>query len=131
MDIDRRTGAVIDNYSSAVQAVEVILTTKIGQLVMLRQFGGGLTSLLGKKMTPHLFAVCKMLISASIDLWEPRFRVRKVIVDGTVDGLRLGGVQFAVEVDWRPRGHLGDETVAGVRNFNILTNRSGIVAEAA
>ena len=131
MDIDRRTGAVIDNYSSAVQAVEVILITRVGELLMLRQFGGGVSALLGRLMTPQLFAVCRILISAAIDIWEPRFRVRKISVDGTTDGLRLGNATFSVEVDWRPRGHLGDETVEGVRSFFILTDRSGIVAEAA
>lgn len=130
MDFDRRTGALIGNYASAVQAVEVILTTRLGELVMLRQFGGGLTELLGRAMTPRLFGAFRLLIAAAIDLWEPRFRVRQVIVEGDADALRLGNAAFAIEVDWRPRGHLGDESVAAVKSFSLGVTGGGLVAEA-
>lgn len=118
-DFDRRTGALIDNYASAVQGVEVILSTRIGSLVMLRQFGGGIAELLGRLLTPKLFAMFRVLLAAAIDVWEPRFRVRAVTVGGTVNELRLGTATISIEVDWRPRGHLGDETVEAVRRFSV------------
>ena len=40
-DFDRRTGAILDNYQSALQSVEIIFSTRIGEMVTLREFGGG------------------------------------------------------------------------------------------
>ncbi len=130
MDFDRRTGALIDNYSSAVQAVEVIFTTRLYELVMLREFGGGISELLGRAVTPRLFAVFQVLMAAAIDIWEPRFRVRQIIVDSnSPEELRLGNVIFGIIVDWRPRGHLGDETVEGVKEFRIRSTTAGVIVE--
>ncbi|HEV7418065.1 MAG TPA: GPW/gp25 family protein [Tianweitania sediminis] len=118
-DIDRRTGAVIDNYASALQSVEVIFTTRNGETLMLRQFGAGLVELLGRLMVPSLFAAFRTLMAAGIDLWEPRFRVRRIDLNGTVDEVRMGRAGFTIEVDWRPRAHLGDPSVDGVRTFGL------------
>lgn len=117
--IDRKTGKVIDNYRSALQSVEVIFSTAIGERVMRRYFGGGVVELLGRAMTPALFSAWVTLLAVGIDLWEPRFRVRGVYVTGTADTLRLGQAGVRIEVDWRPRGHLGDFSIEGVRSFSI------------
>lgn len=118
--IDRRTGKVIDNLASAYQGVEVIVSTRIGSRIMRREFGGGVAELLGRLVTPALFAAWKQLIATAIDIWEPRFRVRRVLLDGTVDELRLGKIGLTLEVDYRPRGHLGDFTVERVLSFGIF-----------
>lgn len=117
--VDRVTGRLIDNYTSALQAVEVIFATPIGERVMRRHFGAGLVELLGRAVTPPLFAAWQTLVAVGIDLWEPRFRVRGVYVGGSADTLRLGAASVRVEVDWRPRAHLGDFTVEGVRSFTV------------
>lgn len=127
-DFDRRTGGLIDNYASAVQSVEVIITTRLGALVMLREFGAGVSELLGRLMTPQLFAVFKILIAAAIDLWEPRFRVRSIMVDGDVDAIRLGTASLRIDVDWRPRGHLGDPTIESVRSFGLAVSGGSVIA---
>jgi hypothetical protein len=119
--IDRRTGRPIDNYSSALQSVEVIFTTRIGERVMRRHFGAGLIELLGRATTLRLFEAWKLLIAVGIDLWEPRFRVRWVRVNATADAIRLGHAGIEVEVDWRPRAHLGDFTVEGQRRIRITS----------
>ncbi|GHA13360.1 hypothetical protein GCM10007989_04950 [Devosia pacifica] len=118
-DIDRHTGAVIDNFSSALQSVELIFSTRLGEVVLARDFGAGLVELLGRALTPKLIAAFQTLMVVGIDLWEPRFRVRRVSVDGSVDEIRLGRAGFRIEVDWRPRGHLGDFRVEGVRAFGV------------
>jgi len=118
-DIDRNTGAVIDNYASALQSVEIIFTTRIGELVMRREFGAGLIELLGRLMVPSLFGAFRTVMASAIDLWEPRFRVRWIELNGSAEGIRLGQASFVIEVDWRPRGHLGDPTVEGVRTFGL------------
>lgn len=117
--IDRHTGKLIGNFESALQAVEVIFTTRVGERVMRRHFGAGLAELLGRATTPALFAAWQLLVAIGIDLWEPRFRVRGVYVQANANALALGSAGIRVEVDWRPRAHLGDLTVEGVRSFTI------------
>lgn len=119
MDFDRRTGARLTNYESALQSVEILLFTLFGERVMLREFGAGLLELLGRKMTANRFAAFMLLLAAAIDLWEPRFRVRRVIPSGSVEALRLGLVGMSIEVEFRPRGHLGDPTVEAIRIFGL------------
>jgi len=119
-DIDMRTGEVIDNYRSALQSVEIIFSYRVGSIVMLREFGAGFVELLGRLMTPTLFLVFRQVIGTAIDLWEPRFRVRRVTVTGTVDGIRLGEAKFSIEADWRPRAHQNDFTVESIRDFTLF-----------
>lgn len=117
--VDRHTGKLIGNYESALQAVEVIFTTRIGERVMRRHFGAGLAELLGRAMTAQLFAAWQMLLIVGIDLWEPRFRVRGVYVAASPADIRLGHSGVRIEVDWRPRALLGDFSVDSVRSFSI------------
>lgn len=119
-DLDHFTGEPIDNLSSACQCVELILSTRIGSMPMLREFGGGVVELLGRKMSAPLFALWKQLVGTAIDIWEPRFRVRRVTFDGSVEQLRRGGAGMVLEVDYRPRGHLGDMTVERVLSLSLV-----------
>ncbi|WP_099864730.1 GPW/gp25 family protein [Pararhizobium haloflavum] len=128
-DIDRRTGAVIDNYASALQSVEIILTTRLGEMILLREFGAGVIELLGRLLAAKTIAAFTLLVAAAIDLWEPRFRVRRVELTGSVDELRAGRAGLAIEVDWRPRAHLGDPSVESVETFGW--NRGSIQRIAA
>lgn len=123
---DRRTGQLIETYESALQGVEVILTTRIGSRVMRREFGGGIAELLGRAITPPLFAIFRQLVATAIDTWEPRLQVRKVSATGSETEIRAGTIGLIFEVDYRPRGHLGDFTVERVVNFAIQF-RPGLV----
>lgn len=126
-DISRYTGKVIDNLESAFQGVEIILSTRIGSRVMRREFGAGALELLGRAITPSLFAAWQQLVGTAIDLWEPRFRVRRVKPKGSAEELRLGHAGLSIEVDYRPRGHLGDFTVERVMSFDIFFNERVVV----
>lgn len=117
--IDRRTGKVIGNLASAYQGVEVVLTTRLGERVMRREFGAGVAELLGRLMTPALFVAFQTLIATAIDLWEPRFAVRRISVSGSPEQIRLGHSGFVIEADYRPRGHLGDMRVERVVSFSL------------
>lgn len=128
--IDRRTGKLISNLESAYQGVEVTLGTRIGSRVMRREFGGGVLELLGRAMTPPLFAAWRQLIATAIDLWEPRFKVRRVLLGGTVDEVRTGRAALAIEADFRPRGHLGDETVERVVTLSLYASQSGFAVQS-
>jgi len=127
--VDRRTGRPIDNFSSACQSVEVLFATRIGERVMRRHFGGGLIELLGRAVTLRLFEAWKTILAVGIDLWEPRFRVRWVRASATPEAIRLGRAGIEVDVDWRPRAHLGDLTVEGQRTLRILmSGRRAVVS---
>lgn len=127
--IDRRTGRPVENLESAYQAVEVILMRRIGSLVGRREFGAGIVELLGRKMTPQLFAAFQSLIATAIDLWEPRFMVRRVEVTGSVDDIRLGKAGFRILADYRPRGHLGDMAVERVVAFGLGLSSGSVVVK--
>lgn len=128
--IDRQTGRVIDNLGSAYQGVEVILTTRLASRVMRREFGAAVVELLGRAMTPALFATWMQLVATAIDLWEPRFSVRRVIPTGSADEIRLGKAGLTIEADYRPRGHRGDFTVERVVGFTVSFGR-GISVRAS
>lgn len=124
--IDRHTYLPIDNLASAYQGIEVTLGTRLLSRVMRREFGGGAVELLGRLLTPALISKFQLLVSASIDVWEPRFRIRRIIPGGTVDEIRLGKMGFILEADYRPRGHLGDFTVERVVGFSLFFLKGGV-----
>lgn len=124
--IDRQTGRVISGLDSAYQGVEVTLGTRLASRVMRREFGGGIVELLGRSLTPPLFAAWRQLVATAIDLWEPRFKVRRVGYTGTVEEIRRGHATVQIEADYRPRAHLGDFTVERVVSFNLNAGQSGI-----
>lgn len=117
--MSRIDGSPLTNYESACQAVEHVLSSRIASFPLLREYGGGVIELLGRAMTPPLFAAWRQLVATAIDLWEPRFRVRRCSFSGTAAELRLGKAGLVIEADFRPKGHLGDFTVERVVSFTI------------
>lgn len=126
--IDRRTGKLLSNLESAYQGVEVTLGTRLASRVMRREFGGGVVELLGRALTPSLFAAWRQLVATAIDLWEPRFKVRRVSYSGSVDDVRRGIAAVQIEADYRPKAHLGDFTVERVVTFSLPAAQGGISA---
>ena len=110
LGINRFTGAAITDWDSVLQSVDVIFETDIGEEIMLREFGGGMRRLLGRKLTPDILALAAAVFALSISIWEPRLRVVKTSVAPSVEEIREGVVSFVLQVAYRPRGHLGDLT---------------------
>ena len=128
--IDRRTGRPLASFAHALQSVEVIISTRIGSRVMRRTFGGGVAELLGRAVTPSLFAAFQQLVATAIDTYEPRFRVRRVIPSGSTEAVRAGAVGMTFEVDYRPRALQGDLTVERVVDFSLNIRPGGVPAAA-
>ena len=126
--IDRHTGKVIDNLQSAMQGVEVVFITRLGERFMRREFGAGLIELIGRLVSLNLLMAFQQLIVTAIDLWEPRFRVRRILFEGSTEQIRLGTAKFGIEAEYRPRGHLGDETVERLVNFSLTFDARGLRA---
>lgn len=116
--IDRNTGARLSDLDSTLQAVAFILITRLGSVVLLREFGGGVVELLGRAISLRLFLVWRQLIATAVDLWEPRLRVRRVSATGSVEDLRRGTAHLIIEADYRPNALRGDFTVARVLRLN-------------
>ncbi len=120
--LSRHTFQPVSNMESALQGVEVTLGTRLYSRVMRRQFGAGLIEILGKKLSPKRFAVFMQLIAVAIDRWEPRFKVRRLIPQGTPEQVRAGVVGLTIEADFRPKAHLSppDYTVERSVSFGLF-----------
>lgn len=128
--IDRVTGRPIDNFASALQGVETIFSTRIGNLITLREFGAGLLELIGRLVRPNLLAAFQQLVATAIDLWEPRFKVRRIVFETSETNLQLGILGLHIEVDYRPRAHLGDFTVERLTTFSLTFSGTSVKAMA-
>ncbi|MCW4114741.1 GPW/gp25 family protein [Aurantimonas sp. MSK8Z-1] len=107
--IDRSTGAVLTDWAHVVQSIGVILTTPIGSRAMRREFGSEIPLLIDRPLEDRVILAVYAAAANALALWEPRFlltgcQLVQASADGTV-GLRVSG-------SYRPRGHLGDFTVA-------------------
>lgn len=113
--INRDTGKMLSGWPHLVQSLGVLFTTHIGARLMRRHFGAESPDLLGENLVPATILRFAGTIIVAVELWEPRFRVRKIDISrdaNTPEKLRLGRVSMAIRGEYRPRGHLGDPTPA-------------------
>lgn len=110
---------MIDGWAHVLQSIALIFTTFFGSRVMRRMFGSAVPGLLGQNLTPATLLRFYTAIIVAIELWEPRYRVRRVSypsASNSAAGLSQGLIGLKLEGEYRPRGHLGDPTPAGVRS---------------
>lgn len=120
--IDRFNGRPLSDWPHVVQSILVILTTRIGDRVMRRTFGAAVPGLLGQNLTPSTLLRFYTAIAIAIELWEPRFRVRRFEYPGPENGpddLRQGRLGIRMVGDYRPRALLGDLSVETVRTVTL------------
>lgn len=120
--IDRRTGRPLSGWAHVMQSIDVIFTTRIAERIMRRTFGSAVPSLLGRNLTPETIHRFVVAIVVAIELWEPRFRVRRIGLSGkttSVSGGRQGRIGLRLEGDYRPNALEGDFTVAEPKQFNV------------
>ncbi|WP_449255189.1 GPW/gp25 family protein [Bosea sp. (in: a-proteobacteria)] len=130
--VDRESGRVLDGWPHVVQSVNVIMTTRLGERVMRRHFGSSAFSLLGRLLTADHIVRFFSVYCLAVELWEPRFKIVRVIPIRTgVDDIRLGRFAFAVEGEYRPRGHLGDPTPEGVRRVGFAQSEASLIGVSA
>lgn len=110
--IDAETGRVISGWPHLKQSLGKIFTTQFGERVMREWFGSAVPHLLGENMIESSIFNTFYAIAMSIDVWEPRANVRSV---KPISVNRNGKAVFLIEVDYMPRGHLGDKTVVAIK----------------
>ena len=80
--IDPRSGgvAITEGDEKYKENLKHLLLTRIGERVMLRQYGGGVTPLFQENINDGLIAVARHQISKSILRFEPRILPQEVSV---------------------------------------------------
>lgn len=124
--INRETGKLLTGWEHVAQSLQVLFTTHIGSRVMRRYFGSEVPPLLGENLTPRTILRFTYAIIVACELWEPRFRVKRVDIDpagNSVERLRGGRLAMTIVGEYRPRGHLGDPTPA--RGDYVITIGAG------
>lgn len=112
--VDRRTGEVLTGWAHCRQSIEVILTTAIGSVVMLREFGSECPPLQDRPGNSLEIARFQIAAAEALRKWEPGFRL-KTIRPVTLDA---GGVaEFEIAGVFYPNGHVGDYRMAETRTL--------------
>lgn len=118
--VDRFTGRMLTGFRHVEQSLCVIFATPFHQRVLRRWVGSFVPMLLGETYVARIITRFYWAICTSIDLFEPRYRIKVVYYMGTalsewapqtmhvVDLVRLGEAIFRNEGVYYPRGHLGD-----------------------
>lgn len=117
--INERTGRPLSGWPYVVQSAFKILRYRIGTRRMLRSFGSLGLSLLGRRMTPQVVALYRLLTVVALEKWLPNVKVRRVQATATADDARAGYLGLIITVDYLPNGHLGDNTVAATRDIEV------------
>ena len=120
--IDRETGKPLTDWDHVTQSILVILSTHFGERVMRRVFGSAVPRVLGKNLTPETMLKFYMAVAVAIELWEPRFRVRRFDYPGATNSpedLRQGSIGVRMIGDFMPRALEKDFSVEAVRTVAL------------
>ena len=112
---DRSTGRILSDWAHVEQSLRVIFMTRFGSRVMRRSFGSSIPKLLGQNLVPSTILKVYMAIAIAVELWEPRFRVRRVSLPPTSNNtlnLRQGVLGLRIEGDYRPNALAGDFSIS-------------------
>jgi len=80
------TGTDISEIEHLKQSISNILTTPIGSRVMRRDYGSNLFNKIDRPLNGELIAEIYLDIVESLFIWEPRFELDQVIVQGIEKG---------------------------------------------
>lgn len=122
--IDRETGKPLSGWPHVAQSLGVIFTTRFGERVMRRWFGSLVPNLLGENMVPETFVRFFSAVGSALEQ-EPRVRLIQVL---PLSVSREGRAELRIEVEYRPRGHLGDFTPAGRKRVTFVDTGNRFVA---
>jgi phage baseplate assembly protein W len=79
--LSRTTAEVLPFASHLAQSIGDILSTPIGSRVLRRTYGSDLPRLIDAPLNGETVVDLYMATAEAIDLWEPRFKLRRVAVD--------------------------------------------------
>lgn len=101
--VDASNFATLSDFAHVEQSIGKILTTHIGERVHREFFGNPGLRLLGENITQETILRFYSICWALIELYEPRFRITRFLVE---DADRMGTLEIAFEGEFDPFGHL-------------------------
>lgn len=107
--MDRHTGARLDGWPHVSQSIGDIFATRFGERVMREYYGSLVPRILGDNMVPETYLRFFAAVGVALEQ-EPRVRLLQVT---PLSVARDGRSGIRIELEYRPRGHLGDFTPAG------------------
>ncbi len=105
--VDAISGGVLTGWAHCVQSLGFILSTRLGTLLMARDFGSDVPGMIDKPGTPRMIAGLTGAIADAFARDEPAFALSAVrVVALGADGVAM----IQIEGTFYPDGHLGDFT---------------------
>ncbi|MBV1702625.1 MAG: GPW/gp25 family protein [Hyphomicrobiales bacterium] len=126
--IHRVTGEVLTGWAHCAQSIGIILTTAIGSLIMARDFGADVPSLIDAPASARVVLALMSATAQALAKDEPGFKLTKVQIlslDGT------GLAQFTLAGVFYPNGHLGDYSVSSQVSASVPVTLQAFGARAA
>lgn len=100
LGMDRETGKPIESVEHLRQSIRDILSTRIGERVMLRRYGSNLPRLVDEPMNRSTLAAIRADIVNALGVWEPRLEVEQVVLTAA----SAGSVTFDITLVYLPDG---------------------------
>jgi len=108
-DINAYSGETLTGFAEIEQSLEKILTTPQGVRLRREWFGNPGLRLLGQNMTPDTIVLWYTILWTLVELFEPRFKIRRFAVE---DADRLGQLDATLIGEHKPFAHLNWEQAA-------------------
>lgn len=124
--IDARAGKPLGGWGHVLQSLDEIFSQRFGERAMREWFGSFVPRLLGELAVQSSVLRFYTAVYVAIELWEPRLAFRGVRFLSTTDEVRAGIGRYDIDVDYLPRGHLGDTTPAGRRTIAAEAAGAGL-----
>lgn len=106
-----------------VQSLYVLLTTRFHERVMLRYFGSFIPAMLGENLIERTVVRFFYAMAVAIELWEPRFRLIRIVV---LDATRSGLLSFRIEGVYYPNAHLEDFQTEQRKSLIFIAGQTGV-----
>lgn len=126
--IDRVTGQVLTGWAHCAQSIGIILTTAIGSLIMARDFGSNVPSLIDAPGSARVVLALMSATAQALAKDEPGFKLKKVQIL-SLDGSGLA--EFVLAGVFYPNGHLGDYSVSSDVKASVPANLQAFGHSAA
>lgn len=115
-DFDRNTGATISGWLAVNQSLTELFMTSFGDRGFREYYASGIPSFLGRNMTKDVLGRLATVLGAAIDVFEPRYRVKKI----TFSQLGPEGrPRMKVEGDYLPFALEGDFSTVEAKDFEL------------
>jgi uncharacterized protein len=125
--MNRFTGEIMIGWPHVQQSMALIFMTRFHERILRRWVGSFVPHLLGESAVPRIITRFFWAIASAIDLWEPCYRIKRVLIPPTVtdDTIRLGNWEFDVQGVYMPRALVGDFTPAEGKT-SAFVGRGGV-----